>query len=314
MKCTIIYFSQTGNTEKIARAIQKGVAQEAGPCDIVRIKDADPRRLYQYDLIGLGFPVIGFVEPLNVQAFIRKMRYVGGKHAFVFDTHGTRHEFVFPSVVPKLRRKNMTVIGMYDCYASVGGQENCPTGGHPDEIDLKEAEAFGRQTAERSRRIFAGEANLIPSYPEYVEYHVNKFITERQAREKELGMPAPVAERRSMLEYDRRKCRYPKCRLCMDNCPMEGIDLSMDPPEVGKPCMRCMTCVSVCPTDAMSMARPGGDGPPNMGGTAWEAVFQEFYMAPLAKAEAEGRFRRLVPIDKVNHGGGLGPRKKKPNQ
>ena len=28
MKCIVIYFSQTGNTEKVAKAIQKGVLHE----------------------------------------------------------------------------------------------------------------------------------------------------------------------------------------------------------------------------------------------------------------------------------------------
>ena len=56
MKCIAIYFSQTGNTEKIAMAIQKGIKQITGHCDLVKIKDANPRRLYEYDLIGIGAP------------------------------------------------------------------------------------------------------------------------------------------------------------------------------------------------------------------------------------------------------------------
>jgi len=97
---------------------------------------------------------------------------------------------------------------------------------------------------------------------------------------------------------------------------MDGIDVSVKPPVIGKPCMRCMTCVKVCPTGAVTMARPEGGGPPGMPKDAWEIVFQDYYMAPLAKAEAEGRFRRLVPIEKIEHGGGFGgpPRKKENKQ
>jgi flavodoxin len=87
MKCIVIYFSQTGNTEKVAKAIQAGVKQASGHCDITKIKDANPRRLYEYDLIGLGSPCFGR-EPFNVAAFINKMRFVGGKHVFAFTTHG----------------------------------------------------------------------------------------------------------------------------------------------------------------------------------------------------------------------------------
>ena len=137
MKSIIIYFSQTGNTELIAKTIQKGIKEAAGHCDLFKIKEVNPRRLFEYNLIGLGGPVIGFVEPLNVQAFIRNMKFVGGKHVFPFCTHATRHEFFFPSIVPKLKRKGMVVVGMHESYA---GRGNMTTGGHPDEIDLKEAE------------------------------------------------------------------------------------------------------------------------------------------------------------------------------
>ena len=56
MKCAVIYFSQTGNTEKIARAIHTGMQQITGNCDLLPLKEANPRRLYQHDLIGLGSP------------------------------------------------------------------------------------------------------------------------------------------------------------------------------------------------------------------------------------------------------------------
>ena len=39
-KCVVIYSSMTGNTEKAARAIQRGVEQAAGNCDIFPIKEA----------------------------------------------------------------------------------------------------------------------------------------------------------------------------------------------------------------------------------------------------------------------------------
>ena len=82
MKSIIVYFSLTGNTEKVALAIQKGIKQFSRQCDIVKIRDANPRTLNQYDLIGLGSPVIGAettgTEPPNVKAFINNMRFVDG--------------------------------------------------------------------------------------------------------------------------------------------------------------------------------------------------------------------------------------------
>ena len=134
MKCIVIYFSQTGNTEKIAMAIQKGVKQAAGHCDIMPIKDINPRRLSQYDLIGLGSPVFG-IEPDNVSAFVTNMRFVGGKQAFVFCTHGGVPDEYFPSLIPRLKQKGLIVIGSRDWYGNaylLHHIEPYPTAGHPD--------------------------------------------------------------------------------------------------------------------------------------------------------------------------------------
>jgi flavodoxin/ferredoxin len=297
MKCIVIYYSQTGNTEKVARSIQKGIMKANGQCDLVKIRDVNPRRLYDYDLIGIGCPVLGFQESMNVTAFIKNMRFVGGKHVFPFDTHATRGEFFFPSIVPKLKRKGLVVVGYFDCYGSMGQN---PTAGHPDEIDLQEAEVFGKEIVSTSQRISAGESDLIPGYPDYVEFNVKKYIKDRQAKEKAMGIPEDMAERKTgSIQFDRAKCKYPKCKICMLDCPMEGIDITVDPPILGNPCMHCMGCTRNCPTGALSLAGPRMGTGPKVDPEINKAMFEEFYLKPLAKAEAEGRFRRLIPVEKV---------------
>ena len=82
MKCVIIYFSMTGNTEMVAGRIHRGVKQAAGHCDIFTIKEASPRGLREYDLIGFGFPVQAAPSLQNIAHFIRDMVFVGGKHLF----------------------------------------------------------------------------------------------------------------------------------------------------------------------------------------------------------------------------------------
>lgn len=117
MKCGIVYYSQTGNTEKIAKAVQRGIADVAGGCDLIPLADANPKRLYKYDLIGFGSPAFG-VAPSNVCKFIDDMHFVGGKHAFIFGTHGTHPENFFPSLYPGIVDSGMTVIGMGDWYGN----------------------------------------------------------------------------------------------------------------------------------------------------------------------------------------------------
>ena len=88
MKSIVIYFSQTGNTEKVGKAIAAGIEEVTGQCDVSEIRRVSPLGLKDYDLIGIGSPVFGQC-PDNVLEFGRQLKFVGGKHAFTFCTHGT---------------------------------------------------------------------------------------------------------------------------------------------------------------------------------------------------------------------------------
>lgn len=295
MKCTVIYFSQTGNTEKIAQAIHRGVKKAAGHCDLIKIKDANPGRLQGYDLIGIGTPVFGYREPINVRGFINDMRFVGGKHAFAFSTHGTHGEYFASSIAPKLQRKGLMVLGVRDWYGDCyipGAPNPYPTAGHPDRIDSREANAFGVEMVELSREIAPGKMELLPPLPKAPKLSLKKMLDDVQKIEAERG--AVFEHRQTPKKYDREKCLYPKCQLCMDNCPMDGIDLTVDPPLIAKPCMHCMFCAKICPTGAMD----GDFFYDTPSEKTWKSV-PEFHLDILTKAEAEGKFRRLVPIDKI---------------
>ena len=275
MKSIIIYYSQTGNTKKIARAIHKGMSPLVDQCDIATLKDVDARDLLEYDLIGLGSPIIG-AEPYNIRVFIDSIPYSQEKHSFAFNTHGAAPGFYFPRVVRLLTRRGLTVIGTRDWYGSVtlpAMPKPYITDGHPDEIDLKEAEDFGKGMVELSRRISAGESQLIPPLP----------LLPRRAR-KQARLITP--------EIDMEKCIYPECRLCMDNCPMDAIDLSVSPPVFAKNCRPCHFCVKICPTGAI-----GADWEKAAKQASWHAG--NVFMKAMDVAEAEGRFRRLVPREDI---------------
>jgi flavodoxin/ferredoxin len=285
MKCIVIYFSQTGNTEKVARAIQAGIKQTAGHCDITEIKEANPKRLYEYDLIGLGSPVYNVK---NVWSFIANTHSVGGKHVFAFCTHGGDSELFFPTMIPKLKRRGLVVIGTRDWYGNcylLHHLDPYPTKGHPDEIDLKEAEDFGREIVIRSWKISAGNTSLIPPDPSPDLPTFEKLPPLPDAKADTINSLS------SSIKFYKDKCLYPKCRLCVDNCPMDGIDLSVDPPVIAKPCQDCEFCTRICPTGALDMsiwveaiAKP-----------AFEKMYPLRLLPGLDKAEAEGRFRRLLP-------------------
>jgi NAD-dependent dihydropyrimidine dehydrogenase PreA subunit len=300
MKSIVVYYSQSGNTKKIAQAIQNGMSQTADESRIARLSDIGPGELAGYDLIGLGSPIINGREPPNVTGFIDySLKPVDGKHGFAFSTHGALPANFLARVVPAMAQRGLTMVGWNDWFGSVvypAIPKPYFTDGHPDEIDLKEAENFGREMVERSRAIYAGDSRLIPSFPrgkEYDEiYNPLSYPNDPEGLPKDAGKKFHKFMATMAFRVNKEKCKYPKCTHCMDNCPMDAIDLSASPPVFGYACMQCFQCEQTCPQGAIETDM-----------AEFQRGHDQFVTSALAKFleifEARGHFRRLVPLDKV---------------
>ena len=105
LKVLIIYWSATGNTEKVAVAIQQALTREGIKPVIKKVAEAAEEELYDYDLVLLGTPSYMWQPPAPVQEYIKaKMDYyrkrgsiklcapkVPGKKAVVFVTYSGPH-------------------------------------------------------------------------------------------------------------------------------------------------------------------------------------------------------------------------------
>jgi flavorubredoxin len=104
-KVLILYWSATGNTEKVAMAIQQALTIEGITPVNKKIGEASDDELYNYTLIFLGAPSYSFQPPEPVIRFVKeKMRYhsergdikvgaplVPGKTAVIFCTYSGPH-------------------------------------------------------------------------------------------------------------------------------------------------------------------------------------------------------------------------------
>jgi len=116
MKVLVAYFSETGNTEKLAKAIYEGVGNaEKEILPLGEVKDVAP-----YDLIFCGFPVHVSSVPVKVQPFLRGIPK--GKKLAVFATHGSLRKG--PLAVAAFDyamslASNAKVIGTFGCRGKV---------------------------------------------------------------------------------------------------------------------------------------------------------------------------------------------------
>jgi Fe-S-cluster-containing hydrogenase component 2/flavodoxin len=260
LKGIVVYYSATGSTRKVAKAIHRGMKDLMEECDIAPINQVDPQDMAKYDLIGIGGPIWYYRETANLRLFVYNMPNLEGKLCFPFCSHGSSPSGFMFSLGWALRRKGLEIIGYGDWYGSVFQVLHMPkpyfTDGHPDEIDLKEAEDFGREMAGLAQKIASGEAS-VPEMPKGAKadplwrpvHFEGRPPAEEAGRERPRFQPMPQPKRKVNME----KCKYPECTLCVDNCIVNSIDFSATPPVFRKNCINCSLCDKMCPVGAIEV-------------------------------------------------------------
>lgn len=283
LKVLIIYFSQTGGTEKIAKAIQQGILESGNACDLVEIKASASKDLKNYDLVGVGCPTFYYREPLNVRNFIQQMDDAQGKHCFIFCTHGSSKGNTFYYLKEDLSQKGFVVIGAFDSYAESSLQfypKPMHTAKHPDAFELEAAKKFGSEMCERSSRIQQGELNLIPA----IELVEDMWW----AKDSKMMTPELLRKMTPVLKINSEKCT--QCLTCQDNCPVDAIDIANQ--EIQKEgCIFCWFCEKSCPERAIEADWALMQN--------WAKQNLKRYIKILADAESKGEFRPYVDYRKI---------------
>ena len=82
MKALVTYYSKTGNTEKLARAIFEAINIEKELLPVAEVKNSSG-----YDIIFVGFPVQAHSVPAKVHPFFKSLP--AGQKIALFCTHGS---------------------------------------------------------------------------------------------------------------------------------------------------------------------------------------------------------------------------------
>jgi flavodoxin len=104
MNVLVTYLSGSGNTERVARAIYDGIG---GNKELLPMGEVES--LEGYDLVFVGFPIIGRGAPRKARKFLHQ--HANGKKVALFITHG------MPGSMEMLRPM------LDSCVASAGGAE-----------------------------------------------------------------------------------------------------------------------------------------------------------------------------------------------
>ncbi len=163
MKVLVAYWTQTGNTEKIAEAIYEEIKEEK---EIKKLKEID--NLEGYDLAFVGFPINAFGPAAPAKKFLEEK--AKGKSIALFITHAAPEEM--EELQEWLTRckepaAEANLIGTFDCQGELSeqianvlkksddlklrsfGEMRDQTLGQPDATRIERARVFAREIMEK---------------------------------------------------------------------------------------------------------------------------------------------------------------------
>jgi hypothetical protein len=183
-KAAIIYWSKTGNTQKVARTIQETLVEAGLEVRLATPDQADDIDWYEHDLVCIGFPSYRWHPPAPIdnylkQAFARYRKQdrikvgaplVPGKHALIFCTYSGPHSGLAEATPAGdyagqfLAHLGFEVLAKWYIVGEFHGSlENSTQGrlgdirGRPDEQDLEQVR---QDTLEIVSRIAGTQCNL----------------------------------------------------------------------------------------------------------------------------------------------------------
>ncbi|EHI55917.1 flavodoxin [Johnsonella ignava ATCC 51276] len=89
-KVSIVYWSQTGNTEAMAKMIAKGVEEAGAKAELIQVSDANADELLKLPGFAIGCPAMGAeeLEDAEVEPFVASIEgKVSGKSLLLFGSY-----------------------------------------------------------------------------------------------------------------------------------------------------------------------------------------------------------------------------------
>jgi len=178
LDAVIVYWSKTGNTERVALAIQEGLKDAGANVLLRQVEAAQDIDLYAYDLVCVGFPSYQWSVPKRMDDWLRarfnayrKQGHVKvgaptlpGKNAVIFCTYSGPHTGIREAIPAGLyagqffEHLGFTVRGEWYVVGEFHGSEVDSTQGRlgdirgrPSEEDLRQIKEDAIQLAKAMR-------------------------------------------------------------------------------------------------------------------------------------------------------------------
>ena len=245
MEVAIIYFSQTGNTQKVARTIADVLYEHNHRVSLIALENANTNDAVNCDLVGIGTPCFTSRAPQPVIGYLDSLPVMKHHKAFVFATcGGAPGKVLFDTALP-LQKKGVDVLAGHLTRGEVHHPAPSLKGrfpGRPNAEDLNRVRIFATVVNESvsSKTVSLSKHKISPISRKWGFYDfLGSAIRDSTVR---LLLPAPKV---NLAFCD-------QCGYCSKECPTHNIILEPYP-VLGNSCIRCYHCYNVCPGEAFGM-------------------------------------------------------------
>lgn len=241
-KVTAVYYSATGNTEKVVKAIAERIAEKLGaPMEVFDFTLPGSRRQEKHfpagELVVFGTPVYAGRVPNKMLPAVQTLFKSDGALAIPVVTFGNRN---FDNGLIELRNELEnngfhTIAGAGFAASHVFSDKLAP--GRPDEKDMKVLEQFADAAGDK----IAAMTEIASPVSVRGDDPVGPYYTPLGTD----GKPAVFLKAKPLTHAE----LCDKCGKCVEVCPMGSISAE-DPLQVTGICIKCQACIKKCPVHA----------------------------------------------------------------
>jgi flavodoxin/Pyruvate/2-oxoacid:ferredoxin oxidoreductase delta subunit len=243
MDVLIVYFSATGNTEKMATVIEERFAEMGAEVTMSNVTSYKPRQektdLASYEAVVFGVPVYSRRAPRVMREWLRMLNGQSKKCSMFFTYGGFGAHPAHYSTRQILEEQHFHVVSSAEFLSAhtfnLGGWKAME--GRPDKRDF----AVAKEYVEITYRRFTDEDASVLGELEKTEYPEELLDSAEASRFKKVTqLPTRGGAECSM------------CYTCEESCPTGAMEAELGEADKGK-CIACLACVANCPEGILAI-------------------------------------------------------------